>query len=194
MKSTNKLMILIILECRLSLKAASELFKISEEEIKERFNNEPFAQSYKEGLDYLFNYETVLNNERRDKKTLFLAKYYINLEKKILKNQKKAEKIKEYNKLLNKLMDKDILTFIKNNDEMIRFSKWTEERKIAILKYKLKRGLDARTLEYNRIVTEDTIIKWTANLEEGDFKERLIALDQYHASKYSKKKLNLYTK
>ena len=179
MKEKIKIMILIILECRLSLKMSAKLFNMTEEEILELFKNDNFAFRNEEALKYLFYYETALPNESRDRKALFKGVCYKNKIKRILSNPNLEEKKREYQELIDYLTDAEIIEFMSINPR-VRAKLWTKERKKAFIKFKLKNAISTRDLEkYYSIDHHDFATRWAMELEDEELKERLNLLNQY---------------
>ena len=185
MKEKTKLMVLIILECRLSLKTSSKVFNIPEDELLKRFEQDNYAYEYKDALTYLFNYETAIESEEKSKRTLLQAKYYIYKINKILSNPNLEERKKDYRDFINKLTDNEIKILLSKETKSLP-KVWTKEQKRALLKYKLKNALSNRTLGKRIQLCEHTIGDWIYALDESEFKEKLITLNEYWKDIFSK--------
>ena len=73
MTNKEKCMLLIALECRLSLLDTATLFKTNTERIKEILDSSCLDRPIADALRYLFFYETVKEPQKREQKYKFLA-------------------------------------------------------------------------------------------------------------------------
>lgn len=180
MKLTNSEKALIIINSGLSLKKASAIFKVDEDELLSMLKTANNWLELSSGFEFLFNYDTINEDAIRDNKANSKACLYfskLELIDKIsditLRKQKRDEFILELRKAnLDKILE--------NHDGVY----WTDEEKKYILEYKLLYALSSYQLSKRTGINPSTIERWINEYEEGFFKNRLKRLNEFELDRF----------
>lgn len=167
---------LIILECRLSKLSVSRIFKIDYSQIEETF----LRTEYRDALNYLFNYESQ-DPRVNDKKGVFKATLLLSQLKKILEITNVEERNTALSAFVSKLSGHD-LEFLQEDKRI-----YTDEEKLAILKFQLKFRLAANEIQSYYGIRKATIGYWRNNCPDADLKLRLEILKEFHLATRNQK-------
>lgn len=174
MLNKDKCMLLIALECRLSMSSVCKLFNISLSKLTELINSEALERPLSNALIYLFYYETVHETPEEYKKSQFLARFLINKMNKILSNPDPKQRKEDFQKFYNELYG-PTLDFLDKP-----YTLWTNEEKIKLAKYRLKYAISPDKIQDKGIVlSKSALYKLRERLEDETLKRRLRTLDEY---------------
>lgn len=172
-----------MLECRLSLKEASTLFKIEEPSLKIALTDPSLPPIITEAIKYLIYYEALDTYDDKNK-NLFKAKLYLGKLDKILR-EKNKETRKAWLSHFITCLSGPSLAFL-SYKRLGEF--YTQEEKDMILKFRLKYAISVSSFRYYEHIDPATIKRMQASLPEGNLKKRLNALDDYLYTLCSKKR------
>ncbi len=174
---------LIMLECRLSLKDASTLFKIEEPSLEIALTDPSLPKIIINAIKYLIYYEALDTYDDKNK-NLFKAKLYLRKLDKILREKDKETRKAWLSSFITNLSGPS-LNFLsyKQLGEI-----YTQEEKDMILKFRLKYAVSDSSFRQYQHIDPATIQKMQSSLPENNFKKRLNALDDYFYSLRSKKR------
>lgn len=170
----------IMLECRLSIEKASEIFRIDKDTFQNNLNLTILPIEVMKALRYLeFETKSYVSDNKRG---IFKANLYIRKLRKILAQTQGEERKKKLEDLVNDLKGPDIRFVLEKNTIGVMY---TKEEKEQILKYCLKYALPNKEMEIGFRIYHESINKWIRELPEGELKIRLEILRRYLNYKYT---------
>ncbi len=170
----------IMLECRLSIEKASEIFRIDKDTFQNNLNLTILPIEVMKALRYLeFETKSYVSDNKRG---IFKANLYIRKLRKILAQTQGEERKKKLEDLVNDLKGPDIRFVLEKNTIGVMY---TKEEKEQILKYCLKYALPNKEMEIGFRIYHESINKWIRELPEGELKIRLEILRKYLNYKYT---------
>lgn len=132
----------IMLECRLSIEKASEIFRIDKDTFQNNLNLTILPIEVMKALRYLeFETKSYVSDNKRG---IFKANLYIRKLRKILAQTQGEERNKKLEDLVNDLKGPDIRFVLEKNTIGVMY---TKEEKEQILKYCLKYALPNKEME-----------------------------------------------
>lgn len=176
MAKSDTLIALIILECRLSRFQAHKLFENLN--CYQLMANYDLSEQIRNGLTFLWNYETALFSEDMAKRAEFLASNLIRRLKRILKVEDKEERKALLASFTTELAGSD-MPFLDRPS-----MSWTADERRKVLKYRYKYALSERELALIINSSKGRISDWISNLNDNDaLKKGLITLSEYNHNK-----------
>ena len=161
--------VLIMLECRLSLEEASQIFKIPKEELEQAITNrEDIGEIYLRAIKYLIYTESYSTPVLDNQKGIFKAKMLYNRLIKILKIENVLEKKEFLTNFIQELKGPDV---IKIRDSSGKF--YNNEERRLLLKFKLKYGLSNRLFTTLTGIEARKLSNWEEDLDDQYLKLRL---------------------
>lgn len=176
MAKSDTLIALIILECRLSKFQAHKLFENLN--CYQLMANYDLSEQIRNGLTFLWNYETALFSEDMAKRAEFLASNLIRRLKRILKVEDKEERKALLASFTTELAGSD-MPFLDRPS-----MSWTADERRKVLKYRYKYALSESELALIINRSKGRISDWISNLNDNDaLKKGLITLSEYNHDK-----------
>lgn len=170
----------IMLECRLSIEKASEIFRVDKDTFQNNLNLTILPIEVMKALKYLeFETKSYISDNKRG---IFKANLYIRKLRKILAKPQGEERKQELEDLVNDLKGPDIRFVLEKNTIGVMY---TKEEKEQILKYRLKYAVSGKNMETIFHIDKGSIVKWERELPEEELKFRLEILRRYLNYKYT---------
>ena len=170
----------IMLECRLSIEKASEIFRVDKDTFQNNLNLTILPIEVMKALKYLeFETKSYVSDNKRG---IFKANLYIRKLRKILAKPQGEERKQELEDLVNDLKGPDIRFVLEKNTIGVLY---TKEEKEQILKYRLKFKFPGKKMETIFHISNESIIRWERELPECELKTRLEMLRRYLNNSYT---------
>jgi len=170
----------IMLECRLSIEKASEIFRVDKDTFQNNLNLTILPIEVMKALKYLeFETKSYVSDNKRG---IFKANLYIRKLRKILAKPQGEERKQELEDLVNDLKGPDIRFVLEKNTIGVMY---TKEEKEQILKCRLKYAVSGKNMETIFHIDKGSIVKWERELPEEELKFRLEILRRYLNNSYT---------